>query len=65
MLQTRRTPQLEGLTVNWGDQTLMEKEIWHGCVEIAVSESTAWETVSAAAVQQREKVSAKGSQGKP
>ena len=43
----------------------MEKEIWHGCVEIAVSESTAWETVSAAAVQQREKVSAKGSQGKP
>lgn len=44
---------------------LMEKEIWHGCLEIAATGSSAWATtVRPTAVQQREEVLAKGSEGK-
>ena len=34
---------------------LMEKEIWHGCLEIAATGSSVWATASPAAVLQREK----------
>lgn len=42
---------------------LMEKEIRHGCLEIAAIGSSAWATASPAAVQQREKYWPRGVRG--